>query len=90
VVPPGWVVTDHPGKPKTRGVDHQSTHPRRERVVVRKRIGEYLLIAYERLDPESPAGQSSLTDTSADQIDRTDMTGSATPASSSSAAAPVD
>jgi hypothetical protein len=61
-------------------MDHQSIHPRRERVVFRKRIGEYVLTAYEWLDSESPAGQGSITD----EIDSTSLTAGATSAAPSS------
>jgi hypothetical protein len=72
-------------------MDQQSTQPRRDRVVVRERVGEYLLTAFERPEFESPAGESSLTGTFADQINCAgSSTGCATSASSSSASAPVD
>ncbi len=48
-------------------MNEQSTQPRRYRVVVRGRLGEYLATVFEQLELESRAGESSLTGTFADQ-----------------------
>jgi len=48
-------------------MNEQSTQPRRYRVVVRGRLGEYLATAFEQLELESRAGETSLTGTFADQ-----------------------
>ena len=48
-------------------MNEQSTQPRRYRVVVRGRLGESLATAFEQLEFESRAGESSLTGTFADQ-----------------------
>jgi hypothetical protein len=48
-------------------MNEQSTQPRRYRVVVRGRLGESLAAAFEQLEFESRAGESSLTGTFADQ-----------------------
>jgi hypothetical protein len=44
-----------------------STEPRRYRVVVRGRLGEHVASAFDQLEIESRAGESSLTGTFADQ-----------------------
>lgn len=48
-------------------MNEQSTQPRLYRVVVRGRLGEYLASAFEELELESRAGETSLTGTFADQ-----------------------
>ena len=48
-------------------MNEESTQPRRYRVVVRGRLGEYLATVFEQLELESRAGESSLTGTFADQ-----------------------
>ncbi len=48
-------------------MNEQSTQPRLYRVVVRGRLGEYLATAFEQLELESLAGETSLTGTFADQ-----------------------
>jgi hypothetical protein len=44
-----------------------ATEPSRYRVVVRGRLGEHLAVAFDSLEIESEAGESSLTGTFADQ-----------------------
>jgi hypothetical protein len=46
---------------------NDSTQPSRYRVVVRGRLGEHLASAFDELELESQAGESSLTGTFADQ-----------------------
>lgn len=46
---------------------HNSTHPSRYRIVVRGCLGEHLGCAFEHLELESQAGESSLTGTFVDQ-----------------------
>jgi hypothetical protein len=48
-------------------MQESSTHPSRYRVVVRGRVGAHLAGAFEQLELESCAGNSSLTGTFADQ-----------------------
>jgi hypothetical protein len=46
---------------------NDSTQPRRYRVVVCGRLGEHIAAAFDELELESQAGESSLTGTFADQ-----------------------
>jgi hypothetical protein len=48
-------------------MEERRTQPSRYRIVVRGRLGEYLASAFDGLELESHAGESSLTGTFADQ-----------------------
>jgi hypothetical protein len=48
-------------------MNEQGTEPRRYRVVVRGTLGDHLATAFEQLEFESRAGESSFTGTFADQ-----------------------
>jgi hypothetical protein len=48
-------------------MDQQRTQPKRYRIVIRGRLGEHLAGAFEGLELESRAGESTLTGTFADQ-----------------------
>jgi hypothetical protein len=49
------VVTDHPGNPEAGAMNQQSTLSSGYRIVVRERVGEYVLTAFERPELEPNA-----------------------------------